>query len=102
MCLVEDHVIPRLPLEDVLVLDGECIRGHAYVEGVLVEPALPELFPTPLIPVITKDAKSWQELLEFHLPIEEDTRWYDDEVWSPYASVTGKVCEQCDRLYGFP
>ena len=44
MRLVKDEVVPSLALENVGVSAGECVRGYANIEVVLVVPALTKLF----------------------------------------------------------
>lgn len=102
MRFVQNHVVPRLPLEDMLVLDCKRVRRHADIKREFVKPTLPE-FLTPLrCPMVAQNAKSWQKLLKFHLPVEEHTCWYNDKMRAPDASVTCKVCEQRDGLNSFP
>lgn len=72
MRFVENHIVPRLPLEYVRIAAGKRIRGDADVEVVLVVPALTKLLPTLRAAVIAHDFETWQELLELHDPVEKD------------------------------
>ena len=74
MSFIEDHIIPRLPLEDVGVTTSKCIRCDTDVEVMLVIPPLSQFLASFCRPVVAKRFESWQKFLEFHLPVQEYTR----------------------------
>lgn len=65
------------------------IGSDADVEMVLVVPTLPKFLATFRVSVVAKDLKTWQELLELHLPVQEDTGGHDDQVRPPNTTITG-------------
>ena len=56
---------------------GEGVRRNANIEVVLIVPTLSQLFPSFCTAVVAKNLESWEKLLEFHLPIQQDTGGYD-------------------------
>lgn len=77
MCLVQDHVVPHLALENVCVPTRKCVRGDANVEVVLIVPSLSQFFPTLGAAVITQGLEAGEKLLELHLPVQQHARWND-------------------------
>ncbi len=77
MRFIQNHVIPRLPFENVGISAGERIRCHADVEVVLIIPTLPKLLPTFGVPMITEHLETRKKLLELHFPIQQNARWND-------------------------
>jgi len=91
MSLVQDHVVPLFPPQDCCILEGEGIRSDADVKVILVVPPSPKLLSTFGVAIVAKDLETWEELLEFHFPIQDDARRDDDQVWTPYPPIRGKV-----------
>ena len=102
MSLVQDHVIPLLPPQDRSILEGKGVRSDADVEVILVVPPLPKLPSTFGVAIVAQDFEPRKELLKLHFPIQDDTCGDDNQMWTPYPSVRGKVSQQSDRLDGFP
>lgn len=102
MRFVQDHVIPRLPLENVCITASERIRRHADVEVILVIPPLSKLLPTFGIPVIAEHLETRKKLLELHLPVQQNARWNDDQMRAPDTAIAGQMGEQGNSLNGFP
>lgn len=102
VCLIEDHVVPRLALEYVRITAGEGIRGDADVEVGLIVPALSEFLPTLGGTVIGEDLEARKKLLELHFPVQENAGGHDNEVRSPYTAVAGQVSEKGDGLNRLP
>lgn len=98
MCLVEDHVIPRLPLEDVRVSTGQGIRGDTNVEVVFIVPALSQFLTTLGVAVIAENFETREKFLELHFPIQEHTGWDDDKMGSPNTAVAGEMRQERDSL----
>lgn len=51
--LIQDHIIPRFPLENMRITAGEGIGGDADVEVIFIIPALSQLFSPLRRPMIT-------------------------------------------------
>ena len=102
MGLVQDHIIPLPPSQDCCIPQGKGIGSDANVEVIFVVPPPPKLLSTLGATVIAEDLEPWEELLEFHFPIQDNARRNNDQVWAPYSSVRGEVGKQSDRLNGLP
>lgn len=74
MCLVEDHVVPHLALENVCVPARESVRGNTHVEVVLVVPSLPQFLATFGRTMITQNPETREKLFKLHLPVEQHAR----------------------------
>jgi hypothetical protein len=59
------------------------------MEGVFLAPALSLKLSFFLRPEIGKNFETGTPTLEFHFPVNHDCRWNDDQVRTPYSSVTG-------------
>lgn len=102
MSLVEDHVVPRLALEDVGIAASEGVRSDTDVEVRLVGPPLTKFLSTFSGTVICEDFEARKKLLELHFPVQENTGRHDDEMRAPDAPVAGKVSEEGDGLNRLP
>lgn len=103
MRLVQDHVNPTLPPKYVLVGKDDLIRCDADLPGVLGVPPNTLIFPFLLVAIVCQDLHAWKELLELHLPVQDDRRRDDNQVLSPDAFVACEMAEQgygLDRLAG--
>lgn len=69
------------------VAAGKRIRRDANVEVKLIIPALTQLLPPLGRPVVSEDLETWEEFLEFHLPIHKDTGWHDNQVRTPDTPI---------------
>src|SRR6266702_262137 len=98
---VQDHVVPRLSLENMCVAASKRIRRDANVEVELVVPALTQLLPPLGRAVVSEDLETGEEFLEFHLPIHKDTGWHDYQVRTPDTPIARQMCQECDSLDGF-
>lgn len=99
--LVEDHVHPVLPAEDVLIGQHDLVGRDAHLPGVLRVPTLSLLLALLLVAIVREDLETGEEFLEFHLPIEDHRRRDDDEMLTPYALVASEVAEQRNGLDRF-
>lgn len=70
MRLIENHVVPGLASEDMLISQDDLIRGDADMEAVGRIPAFSFLLSLSLVAVVGKDLEAGQELLELHFPVE--------------------------------
>ena len=75
MSFVENHVVPRLALEDMGIPASQRVRRDAHIEVMLIIPPLSKLLAPLRGPMVAKRDETWQELLEFHLPIQKHTGW---------------------------
>ena len=91
MRFIKDHVIPRLSFEDVLVSTGQGVRGYTDVERILVVPTSPKLLSPLRSSMVAEKLEARKELLELHLPIEQNTCRDNDEMRSPNAAVASQV-----------
>lgn len=89
---VEDHIMPLPPLERVDILQNQLVACYAHVERVLLHPAFPFLLSFILIAVVGQNFEAWTELLEFHLPIENDTCRHNDQVRTPDFMLDSEMC----------
>ena len=55
MSLIKDHIVLRLPLQNVFVSASQSIRSHADVEGILVIPTFAELLSSLCCPVVAEN-----------------------------------------------
>lgn len=92
--LVQDHIYPALPSKDVLIGKHDLVRCDAHLPSMLGMPTNPLLLPLLLVAVVGEDLKTGKELLELHLPIEDDRSRNDNEVLTPYAFVACKMTEK--------
>ena len=98
MSLVQDHVVPLLSPQHRCVFEGKGIRSNADVEVKFVVPPSAKLLSTFGIAIVAEDLEPREELLKLHFPIQDDTSWNDDQMRTPYPSVSGEVSKQSDRL----
>lgn len=77
MCFIANKIIEVLAFEDVRITTRQGVGGYAYVETVFIVPALSELFAPFGRPMVAKSSKTRKKLLEFHLPIQKNTGWYN-------------------------
>jgi len=87
MRLVQDHVVPRLSLEDMRIAASKRVRRNADVEMELVVPALTQFLPSLGRAVVSEDLEPWKKFLEFHLPVHEDASRHDNQVRTPDAPL---------------
>ena len=85
--LVQDHVVPRLSLENVCVAASKRVRRDTNVEVKLIVPALTQFLPPLGSAVVSEDLETGKEFFELHLPIHEDTGWHDYQVWTPDTPI---------------
>ena len=76
----------------MLIATCQSIRGDADIKGVFVVPASSQFFPPLRSTVVGKQLEPREEFLEFHLPIEQDAGWDDNEVRTPYTPIASEVC----------
>ena len=60
------------------------------MEGILFAPALSLSFALFLRAKVSQYFQGGTPTLELHFPVNDDCCWYDDQVWPPNSSVTGK------------
>lgn len=72
MCLVKNHVIPRLAFENEGIPTGKRIGSDANVKMVLLVPSLTKFLSTFRAPVVAEDLESREELFELHFPIKKN------------------------------
>ena len=101
MSLIEDHVYPILPPEDMLIGEDDLVGCNTNLEMMLSCPSYSFFFPFFLVTVVCKDFHSGQELFEFHFPIENDRGGDDDEVLTPDTFIASEVSEEGDCLDRF-
>lgn len=70
MRLIQNHIMPRLATEHVLICQYELIGCHTDVELILGIPAFSFLFSFFDASVVSKDLEAGQELFELHLPVQ--------------------------------
>lgn len=102
LCLVEDHVVPLLPLENGMVSHCNFVAGDAHVETVQFGPALPLLLPLLWRSEVSHNFEGWTPTFELYFPVHQDRGGHDDEVRTPDALFYGQMCQQGDSLDGLP
>ena len=101
MCLIEDHIVPLLAFEKILVAACKSVRRNTNVEVMFVVPSLTE-FLSPLdVSMISENLESGKKFFELHFPVQQDTCRNDDQMRSPDATITSKMGEKCDCLNCF-
>ena len=100
MRLIQDHVVPRLSLEDMRIAASKCVRRDADIEMEFIVPALAQLLPSLGSTVISKDLESREKLLKFHLPVHENTGRHDNQMRTPDALIACKMGQESDSLDG--
>jgi len=98
MRLIQDHIVPRLSLEDMRIAAGKRVRRNADIEVELVVPALTQLLPSLGRAVVSEDLEPWKKFLEFHLPVHEHASRYDDQMRTPDAPLACQMSQQSDGL----
>lgn len=89
--LVKDHVAPVLAPENVLVGEDDLVAGDADLPVVLRVPTDTLLLTLLLVAVVGQHLHAGQELLELHLPVQDDRGGHDDEMRAPHTLVACKV-----------
>ncbi|SRR5216684_3729107 len=102
MRLIQDHIVPRLSLEDMRIAAGKRVRRNADVEMVLVVPTMTQLFSSFGRAVVSKDLESWQKLLEFHFPVHENAGRHNNQVRAPDTPIACQMSQKSDGLDGLP
>lgn len=85
LCFVENHKVPFLALENLLILKRDFVRSDANLEVIHLAPSCSLLLSLFRWSVVRHDLKCWAPLLEFDLPVDQDTRRHDDQVRTPDA-----------------
>ena len=79
---------------------SKCVRRDTDIKMELVIPALTQLLPSLGRAVVSEDFEPWEKLLEFHLPVHEDTSWHNNQVWTPDAPIACQMGQESDGLDG--
>jgi len=98
--LVENHVIPFLAPECKMVLDDELIRSDAYMERVLLAPAMTLEFAFLLRSEVRENLESGTPSFKLHFPVDDNRSRYDNQVRAPNTLVTSERSYHCNRLDG--
>jgi hypothetical protein len=88
--LIKDHIIPLLTSEGEVILNHKLVRGYADMEAILFGPAMALDLSLFLASKVGKNFKGRTPLLELHLPVNDDSRWDDNQVGTPDSLVAGK------------
>jgi len=99
---IKDHIFPPFTLEDLLIVDDKLIRGDTYMPSILFIPTFSFLFTLFRIAVVGENFEAGSPFLELHFPVEDDTRGYDNEMWTPNMFLTCKMCNESNCLDCFP
>lgn len=94
--LIEDHVLPLFPAQDVDILGGKVVRGDADMERVLFAPSKTLLFPLLLTTIVAEDLEGRSPALELALPVEDDTGGHNNEMRTPDLVLTSEVGKKGD------
>ncbi len=101
MSLVEDKIVPRFAFEDMGITTCKGVRGDTDVECMAIVPAHSKLLASFRVPVVAENPKARQELLELHLPVENDASRNNNQMRPPNSPVACEVGKKGNGLDSF-
>ena len=87
LSLIEHHIIPLLASKSKVILNDQLVGCDTHVKRIVFGPSLPLHFSFFLRSKVGQNLEGRAPSLELHLPVDNQSGWYDNQMRSPNTSI---------------